>query len=55
MQLDDDGDDLIAFRDSFKYPIVFFVFPLDEIQIDQLSRADSFFMRAERSLLRHSK
>ena len=55
MQLDDDGDDLIAFRDSFKYPIVFFVLPPGEMQIDQLSRVDSFVMRAQRSLLRHSK
>ena len=55
MQLDDNGDDLIAFRDSFKYPIVFFVLPPGEMQIDQLSRVDSFVMRAQRSLLRHSK
>ena len=52
---DDDGDELIFFRDSFKYPVTFFILPSEELQNDQLTRSDSFVMRAQRSLLSRRK
>jgi len=45
-----DLDDLQKFRDSYKNSLVFFVLPVGELQIRQLTQPYSFFQMAQRIL-----
>lgn len=49
-----DVDGLCTFRDSFKYPVVFFILQ-GEMQRDQLARADSFVNQAQHALMMKKK
>jgi hypothetical protein len=53
---DYDVDGLKAFRDAFKYPVVFFILPRREEENgrNQLLKPDSFLNRAQRALLDYS-
>lgn len=49
-----DLDDLQKFRDSYKNSLVFFVLPVGELQIRQLTQPYSFFQMAQRILSKPS-
>jgi len=46
----DDSEEIISFRNSYKYSIIFFVLPNTEMRRNQLDRPNSFLMRTQRLL-----
>ena len=46
----EDVDDLCLFRDTYKFPVIFFVLPQGSMQNEQLSDLKSFTMRAQMAL-----